>query len=173
MSTSNSVSRGWRLRRNARLVPAGGLLALAFIPLLTGCHRQRQTADGNMASAGQPSSVDNSWVNAARSCWPELAKNGYSTHDISGNLIHHLGSAFPTYGALSSSTGDADLSMPITTVLSPDASKLEHSQTPILTRGQAVAGTPPAGALVANTNGNAPPDALCSIQSGIPQGFSK
>ena len=150
----------------------GHLLALAF-PLVLGCHRQKQTADGSMATPGQPASVDNSWLNAAKACWPDLTKNGYSNDDLSRNLIHHLGAAFPTYSVLTSNGADADLSMPITTVLAPDVSKLENSSTPVLTRGQAVAGVGPQGALVQNTHGNAPPDALCSIQTGLPQGFSK
>ena len=138
-----------------------------------GCHHQKQTADGSLAGPGQPASVDNSWINAAVSCWPQLTANGYTHDNIARNLIHHLGAAFPTYSALSRNGGDADLSMPVTTVLAPDVSQLQHSQTPVLTRGQAVAGTPPQGAIVQTTNGNAPPDALCSIQQGIPQGFSK
>ena len=85
-----------------------------------------------MAGPGKPASVDNSWLNAARSCWLGLAKNGYTDQDLSRNLIHHLGAAFPGYGALTSNGADADLSMPITTVLAPDASQLEHSQTPVL-----------------------------------------
>ena len=63
--------------------------------------------------------------------------------------------------------------MPIDSVLPPDASKLANSSTPVLTRGQAVAGVGPAGAIVQNTHGNAPPDSLCSIQPGVPQGLSK
>ena len=117
--------------------------------------------------------MDNSWRSIAHICRPELAKSRYGDQELSRNLIHPFGSAFPAYSALSSNGADADLSMPITTVFAPDVSQLEHSQTPVLTRGQAVAGTPPQGALVQRTNGNAPPDALCSIQTGIPQGFSK
>ncbi len=147
--------------------------ALTTALLTTGCHRQKQTADGSMAAPGKPASVDNSWVSAARSCWPDLAKNGYTQEQIASNLLHHLGSAFPSYIALNRNGADADLSMPITTVLPPDIGQLEHSQTPVLTRGQAVAGTPPQGAIVQNTNGNAPPDALCSIQPGLPQGFTR
>ncbi len=141
--------------------------------LVTGCHRQKQTATGSLAGPGKPASVDNSWINAARSCWPQLAQNGYGNDDIARNLIHHLGAALPTYAALSRNGGDADLSMPIDSVLPPDVTKLDHSRTPVLTRGQAVAGTPPGSAAVAHTDGSAPPDALCSIQPGIPQGFSK
>ena len=160
---------------NAQIFPDIGSkgLALMAIGLLVGCHDRKATAPGSLASPDQAASVDNSWVNAARSCWPDLAKKAYSSQDVSRNLVHHLADVFPSYGALGRNGGSADLSMPITTVLPPDAGPLQHSQTPVLTRGQAVAGTPPQGALVQNTNGNAPPDALCSIQSGIPQGFSK
>ena len=155
--------------------PKVGSLAFAILVLCgaTGCRHQPQTADGSMAKPGQPASVDNSWINAARSCWPQLAGNGYSNDDIGRNLIHHLGAAFPTYAALSSNGADADLSMPIATVLAPDVSKLQNSATPVLTRGQAVAGVGPGGAIVQSTRGDVPPDALCSIQTGLPQGFSK
>ncbi len=146
---------------------------LVFLPLLGGCHHQKQTAAGSMASPDKPGSVDNTWINAAKSCWPQLATNGYTNQDIASNLLHHLGAAFPTYSALSGNHGDADLSVPLTTVLPPDASKLDHSQNPVLNRGQAVAGTPPQRAAAANTDGSAPPDALCAVQNGIPQGFSK
>lgn len=150
-------------------------LALAASVLLTGCRQPKQTptADGSLAAPGKAASVDRSWLDAAKSCWPQLTQSGYTDEDIARDLIHHLGAAFPTYAALNKKGGDADLSMPIATVLPPDVSQLEHSQTPVLTRGQAVAGTPAQGALVPSTNGNAPPDALCSIRSGIPQGFTK
>lgn len=155
------------------LIVKGRVVGLALSCLLAGCHQQKQTADGSMVSPSKPAAVDNSWLNAARSCWPDLARNGYSSQQIRVGLVHHLGAAFPAYAALGTKIGEADLSMPITTVLAPNSSLLKHSQMPILTRGQAVAGTPAQGALVASTNGNAPPDALCAIQSGIPQGFSK
>ena len=146
-------------------------IALTLLPV-SGCHHQT-TATGSMDSPGQPASIDNSWINAARSCWPDLAQQGYSNADIARNLLNHLGSAFPAYSALSARTLDADLSMPITSILPPDVTKLENSSTPVLTRGQAVAGTPPRQAIVQSTHGQAPPDSLCSIQSGIPDGFSK
>lgn len=148
-------------------------LTLVSFFLITGCARQKNTAVGSTAAPGKPASVDRTWVAAARSCWPDLAKNGYTERDISEGLLHHLGAAFPTYSALKNNGGHADLSMPITTVLPPDVAAVEHSQTPVLNRGQAVAGTPPERAVAQSTNNDAPPDSLCSIQSGIPQGFSK
>lgn len=159
----------------SRSFVSGATVIAASLALLyaTGCHHQKRTADGSIAGPGQANSVDNSWINAAKTCWPDLAKNGYSNDDIARNLIHHIGAAFPAYSALSRNGTDADLSMPVTSVLPPDVTKLENSQTPVLTRGQAVAGVGPQGAIVQNTNGNAPPDSLCSIQTGIPQDFTK
>ncbi len=87
--------------------------------------------------------------------------------------MDHLGAAFPTYSAIDKNDASAELSLPITTILPPDVTRLENSSTPVLTRGQAVAGTPPQQAIVQNTHGNAPPDSLCSIQPGIPQAFTK
>ena len=150
------------------------VLSLALVAsVITGCNHPPTTAAGSMAKPGQPASVDNSWINAAKACWPQLASNGYNNDDIGRNLIHHLGNAFPTYSALGNKGTDADLSMPIATVLAPDVTKLENSSTPVLTRGQAVQGVGPQGAIVQSTHGDAPPDALCSIQTGLPQGFSK
>ncbi|MGI4831729.1 MAG: hypothetical protein ACRYFU_26635 [Janthinobacterium lividum] len=156
-------------------IPKMGTLTMALLLSsgALGCHRQPKTAEGSMVRPGQPGSVDNSWINAAKSCWPQLASNGYGNDDIARNLIHHLGAAFPTYSALGNKGTDADLSMPLDTVLAPDVTKLQNSSTPVLTRGQAVAGVGPQGAIVQSTNGSAPPDALCSIQTGLPQGFSK
>ena len=161
------------LVKTFRPEPARILTVALALSTVTGCHHQPTTADGSMAGPGKAASVDNSWINAARSCWPQLAQSGYTRDDIGRNLIHHLGNAFPAYSALGNKGTDADLSMPIATVLPPDVTKLENSSTPVLTRGQAVAGTPPGGAIVQSTHGNAPPDALCSIQAGLPEGFSK
>ena len=162
------------LKSPPRLAHVGSLAAsILFLSGGLGCHRQPTTADGSMAKPGAPASVDNSWINAAKACWPQLASNGYNNDNIGRNLIHHLGNAFPTYSALGNKGADADLSMPIDAVLAPDVSKLQNSSTPVLTRGQAVAGVGPGDAIVQSTHGNAPPDALCSIQTGLPQGFSK
>ncbi len=128
-----------------------------------------------MAAPGAAASVDNSWVNAAKSCWPDLAKGGYGVQQIQQYLIEpgHLRATFPSYGGLSDPTLKADLSLPLTTILPPDTTKLVNSSAPVLTTGQAVAGTPPGGAIVQSTHGSAPPDALCAIQSGLPQGFTQ
>ena len=159
------------INSSARTVTSA-LASFLLLAALGGCHH-RKTAAGSLDAPGKPDSVDTTWVTAAKSCWPELAKNGYTDQDIRENLVHHIGAAFPTYSALSRNGADADLSMPLTSVLPPDTTKLFNSATPVLTRGQAVAGTPPSGAIVASTHGSAPPDALCSIQQGVPQDFSK
>ena len=143
--------------------------------MVTGCHHQKQTAEGSMASPGASASVDNSWVQAAKSCWPDLGKNGYSTQQIQQYLITpaNVRVAFPSYTGLSDDTLKADISVPLATILPPDTTKLTNSSNPVLTTGQAVQGTPPQGAIVQSTHGSAPPDALCAIQSGLPQGFNK
>ena len=63
--------------------------------------------------------------------------------------------------------------MPLTSIYPPDPTKLVNSQSPVLTRGQAVNGTPPSGAIAQHTTTlqTVPPDALCSIQQGLPPGF--
>ena len=119
--------------------------------------------------------VDQSWITATQSCWPDLAKQGYTADDIRRNLanttdLHH---AFPVYAAQTHKDLDDILGKPLQTGPDPDITQLAHSQTPVLTRGQAAAGTVPQMAVVQSTDGNAPPDAFCSIQPGIPQGFSK
>ncbi len=147
----------------------------AALPLFVGCHRQPRTADGSMGKPGQADSVDNSWANAAKACWPQLAKNGSNDVDLRKYLIDpaHFRSTFPAYEALSDANVRAELSMPLTTIFPPDPTRLANSATPVLTRGQAVNGVSPGGAVTQSTHGNAPPDALCSIQTGTPEGFNQ
>lgn len=148
---------------------------LAAASTLAGCHHHPQTGPGSMDSPGQADSVDNSWVNAARSCWPQLAKNNTSPQDLQRYLIDpaHLRATFPAYGALTDANVRSLLTMPLTTIFPPDPTKLANSPTPVLTRGQAVNGVPVGEAVAQSTHGNVPPDALCSIQQGAPEGFSK
>lgn len=165
-----------RLIKIPRREPARILTIALALGTLSGCHRQQQkTALGSMDAPGSAASVDNSWVNAAKSCWPDLAKGGYGAQQIQQYLIvpGHLRSAFPSYAGLSDQTIKADLTVPITTILPPDVTRLTNSSTPLLTTGQAVAGTPPQGAIVQSTHGQAPPDALCAIGSGLPPGFNQ
>ena len=150
------------------------VLALALSLSLTGCHN-KQGEHGSMAPVGNPASVDASWVSAAKSCWPDLAKNNYSQQQIGGYLTSpaNVRSTFPSYAGLSDATIQADITVPLATILPPDTTKLVNSSRPVLTTGQAVAGTPPQGAIAQSTHGSAPPDSLCAIQSGLPEGFNK
>jgi hypothetical protein len=146
-------------------------LALAGV-LVAGCSSKHKGA-GVAGSGGR--NVDASWATAIQSCWPDLSKQGYSTEDIRSNLATptHFRNAFPVYAAQNDDAVDLLLAKPLQTAPDPDITKLTHSNAPVLTRGQAANGTGPRDAAVQSTNGQAPPDAFCAIQSGIPQGFSK
>lgn len=119
--------------------------------------------------------IDQSWITATNACYPDLSKQGYTAEDIRHNLanvddLHH---AFPVYAAQGRKDLDDILGKPLQTGPDPDVTQLAHSEYPILTRGQAAAGTVAQMAVVQHTNGSAPPDSFCAIQPGIPQGFSK
>ena len=157
-----------------RTPPASAFLAVALaVPLVIGCHSRPESAPGSTLPAGQAASVDASWVTAAESCWPAIRQSGRSLKNIREYLLapDHLRSTFPSYAGLSNDQIAGNLTLPIASILPPDTSRLAHSQTPVLTRGQAAAGTGPDRAVVSATNGIAPPDSLCSIQSGTPDGF--
>ena len=117
--------------------------------------------------------VDASWVTATKSCWPELEHDGYSTAGIKHNLADPLRfrSTFPSYAAQNEQSLRALVTKPLMVAPSPDGSVLLNSRTPVLTRGQAMAGTSPHNALVQSTQSVAPPDALCAIHAGTPVGF--
>ena len=82
-------------------------------------------------------------------------------------------SKFPSYTGLSDETIKSDITVPLATILPPDTTKLTNSSQPVLTTGQAVAGTPAQSAAAQSTHGSAPPDVLCAVQSGLPEGFNK
>ncbi len=147
--------------------------ALVLLTFSVAACRNKQGEHGSMAPVGNASSVDNSWVQAAKSCWPDLAKSNYSTEQIQGYLTNpaNIRATFPSYVGLSDETIKADITVPLATILPPDTTKLTNSSKPVLTTGQAVAGTPAQNAVVQSTHGSAPPDALCAIQSGLPEGF--
>ncbi len=157
--------------------PSRNAAALAFLIALSLCASSgcshKHTGAPVVSSNGRL--VDPSWITATQSCYPDLAKQGYTADDIRRNLanlddFHH---AFPVYAAQNHKDLDDLLGKPLQTGPDPDVSQLAHSQYPVLTRGQAAAGTVPQMAVVQSTNGIAPPDAFCAIQPGIPQGFSK
>jgi len=146
---------------------------LAFTALtFTGCSRKHPGAPV-VTSSGRL--IDPSWITATEACYPDLTKQGYTAEDIRRNLanlddFHH---AFPVYAAQNHKDLDDILGKPLQTGPDPDITQLAHSPYPVLTRGQAAAGTTPQMAVVQSTNGIAPPDAFCAIQPGTPQGFSK
>ena len=140
------------------------LLLAAFA--LTGCHSPKPAPFG-------PDQIDNSWIIATESCWPSLARNGYNVDKIRQNLADpaNFRSTFPTYSAQTNSGIQPLLTRSVGAAPAPDISKLAHSSTPILNRGQAAEGTSAQNAAVSSTNGIAPPDALCAVQPGTPAGF--
>ena len=161
-------------RINQRSMPARplALAALALLGLAAGCSSKHKGA-GTVGSNGR--GVDASWTTATRSCWPDLAKNGYGADDVASNLASptRFRNAFPVYAAQNDDAISLILAKPLQAAPPPDVTRLTHSATPVLSRGQAADGTGPRDAVVQNTNGTAPPDAFCSIQPGTPQGFSK
>ena len=161
---------GMKIRRLSRPL-RGAVLSLA-LAALAGCSH-KHTGAGGVTADGRL--VDPSWVTATESCWPDLIRQGFTAASIQRDLADttELHNAFPVYAAQTQKDLADILAKPLQTGPDPDISRLTHSHTPVLTRGQAAAGTVPQMAVVQNTNGLAPPDAFCSIQPGIPQGFSK
>lgn len=145
---------------------------LALTLLGAGCSSKHKGA-GTIGNGGK--NVDPSWATAVQSCWPDLSRQGYSTDDIKRNLADptHFRAAFPVYAAQNDDALDVLLAKPLQTAPRPDISKLTHVASPVLNRGEAANGAGPKDAVVQSTNGIAPPDGLCAIQQGIPQGFSK
>ena len=161
-----TISNPHRLRH---AVSATALLLLGCIAA-TGCHKNHRGA-GTDDSHGN--FVDNSWVSAAQSCWPNLTRNGYNTDRIKRNLAHpaNFRNAFPAYAAQTDANLRALVVKPIETAPPPDITRLAHSSTPVLTQNQAAAGTSPTNAVIASTDGTAPPNAFCSVQDELPAGF--
>lgn len=146
------------------------LLCVAVTWTCVGC----KPRDMGVPAADQTAeSVDNSWVTATRSCWPELEHNGFSLPSIKHNLADPLRfrSTFPAYAAQNEASLRTLVTKPLMTAPPPDITVLQNSRTPVLTRGQAAQGTDPHVAVVQSTSGIAPPDALCAIHAGTPVGF--
>lgn len=137
-----------------------------------GCSH-KHTGPGTVTSSG--AHLDPSWITAANACWPDLSRQGYSTDDLRRNLgaPATFRNMFPVYSALSNAEIDNILAKPLEASPAPDNTRLAHSQYPILNQFQAAQGTGPQQAVVQSTNGQAPPDAFCAIQPGVPQGFQK
>ncbi|MEO6922373.1 MAG: hypothetical protein ABI142_00980 [Bryocella sp.] len=147
------------------------LLALAAVSVMScvGCEAKQI---GVAFSDKQAEKVDNTWVTAARSCWPALA-HGYDSASLKRYIADpmHFRAAFGTYSTLSDEQLRGIVLRPVTVAPTPDASILTSSQTPVMTRYQAVSGFDSANATANTTDSAAPPDALCAIHPGVPVGF--
>lgn len=150
-----------------------GMVAGIAMLALAGCSSKHIGAP--VVSSGSGKLIDPSWLTALNACWPDLVKQGYTADQLRRNLadVSSFHYAFPVYAAQGKDSLDDILGKPLQTAPFPDTSKLLHVNAPILNRGQAAAGAGQGAAVVQSTNGIAPPDALCAIQPGVPQGFSK
>ena len=121
----------------------------------------------------QAKSVDNSWVTAVNTCWPDVAHQGYSLEGMKRYLADplHFRAAFSTYAALDDAALRGLVTKPVMSAPAPDSSLLSHSQTAVFTRSQAISGVNQQNAAATDTNTAAPPNALCAIHSGTPVGF--
>lgn len=143
---------------------------VAALCILAGC----KARDMGVPTADHTADfVDQSWVAATKSCWPDLEHGGYTLAGIKHNLADPLRfrSTFPSYAAQSEASIRGLVTKPLMTAPPPDGSVLNNSRTPVLTRGQAAAGASAQQGLAPGGNGFAPPDALCALHSGTPVGF--
>ena len=148
------------------------MVSAAFLAttLLCGCKAREM---GVNFSDQQSTTVDDSWLTAVKTCWPDVGHQGYSVPGLKRYLADplHIRAAFGSYASLTDSQLRAMIARPVNEAPAPDTVALAHSNTPVFTRDQAVAGTDPKNAAADQTDGSAPPDALCAVQSGTPIGF--
>jgi hypothetical protein len=135
---------------------------LLFAPL--GCKAREL---GSSFADEQSPTVDNTWVTAVVACWPAMAHQGYSIEGIKHYLADplHFRAAFAVYAPLDDGTLRAIVAVPVSRAPMPDTSLLMQSQSPVISRIQAMSG---ATSSVTSVPG---PDSLCSIQPGLPVGF--
>ena len=145
------------------------LMALGVL-LLSGCKAREM---GIQFADKQAANVDNSWLIAANSCWPDLTHSGYSLLDVKRYLADplHFRATFAAYSSLPNEQLVRIVTQPVISAPAPDTSVLDHSQNPVLTRAQAVSRSDLHGTLPSGNNGVAPADALCAITPGTPVGF--
>ena len=155
---------------NSPLRTAAIAATLLAATALCGCEAREM---GTTFADKQANAVDNTWVAAVKTCWPDVAHQGYSLPGMKRYLADplHFRAAFSTYSGLTDAQLLIIVTKPIQDAPPPDTSVLDHAQTPIFTRDQAIAGTSPHGLATPNSNGAAPPDALCALQTGTPVGF--
>jgi len=140
----------------------------AAVTMLSGCKAREM---GVVFSPTQARHVDDSWLTAAKACWPELSHSGLSNEAIRKNLADplHFRSAFSVYASMSDAQILQMVSTSINTAPEADASVLRGAATPYLTRLQAAAGA--AVDPQASSNGEPPVDTLCAVHPGTPIGF--
>jgi hypothetical protein len=146
------------------------IAALLAVTGLCGCEAREM---GTNFADKQANAVDNTWVSAVKTCWPDVAHQGYSLAGMKRYLADplHFRAAFSTYSALTDAQLLIIVTKPIQDAPPPDTSVLDHARTPVFTRDQAIAGTSPQAAATPNSNSAVPPDALCALQTGTPVGF--
>ena len=157
------------MTRSSSIVRPAALL-LAGAAVLAGCKAREL---GTQFSDERAASVDNSWLIAANSCWPDLTHSGYSLLDVKRYLADplHFRATFGTYASLTDKQLMQIVTRPVTAAPAPDTSSLDHGSQPVLTRTEAVTRSHLQGTLVQDNNGFAPADSLCAIQPGVPVGF--
>ena len=145
-------------------------------PSETAATEKPASGEKSATSAATPAksgAVHETWITAVQSCWPAIAKSGRSNPDLEHYLVDpaHFRLVFPSYADLTDAQIKTGLAASI--VRSPKANikTLAHSATPVLTRIQAASGATAEDAVVSSTDGFAPSDSLCSIQTGTPAGF--
>ena len=151
---------------NSLRVTAAALAATA----LCGCEARQMGV--NFADQ-QAKSVDNTWVTAVKTCWPDVDHQGYSLEGLKRYLADplHFRAAFSTYAALNDAELRTLVTRPVMAAPPPDSSLLSHSQTAVFTRSQAISGVDQQNASATDNTTAAPPDALCAIHPGTPVGF--
>jgi len=115
----------------------------------------------------QSATVDNTWVTVVDACWPAVAHQNYSIEAVKHYLADplHFRAAFAVYAPLTDEQLRALIAAPVSSAPYPDTSVLRQSETPILTRVQALAGNTDSTTRIPSA------DSLCSIQPGLPVGF--
>jgi len=153
---------------NIRSISTQTLAALAAMTL---CGCEARQLGVNFADK-QALSVDDTWVAAVKTCWPDL-NHGYSIAQLKQYLADplHFRAAFSTYSTRTDSDLRSIVIHSVTAAPEPETSILAHSQTAIYTRYQAVRGVDQESATASNTDSAAPPDALCAVHPGTPIGF--
>ncbi len=124
---------------------------------------------GAQISETQAAHVDQSWVKAAKGCWPMLGEKG-DTY-VSVNLADPIGfrNTFPAYASLSDAQLEKIAGEPVDAAPRPDTSLFRDSSTPLMTRQQAV------GEAASNTDQrdaqSISPMTLCAIHTATPAGY--